>query len=803
MTRNTYTGNGVTTDFTFSFPYLSQSHVLATINGVATTAFTFFSSSTLRFTTAPADGAAVVIYRSTPNSALLADFTAGSAIREQDLELDLQQNLYTSQELKTFVEQQSTAGLQEQITAATNTANTALTVANTQVTFTQSGTGAVSRSVTSKLKDTVSVKDFGAVGDGFTDDTTAVANAIASDTGVIYFPEGTYRVLSGFNSSSPIKIQGEGPGTIIRYEGIGTLFTFSYSQGNESNYSGLAAPFAVDSITLLKVHSNQGDIADCCIELKYTGLAGVIGAHDKLIISDTFIGVDIAYTNPLIGAYWKKALFLNNSAGVYVSNTTIANTVGSAELAAGTRGVHILNSLTAQHNIIRAFQATNFWISRFENGVRAECTVSGIGSTIESVYLSNGEIQSNYAFVGNGVSAGALVNVHMDCMTQAFTLTNTSAFRVTGCDIRSQTGRAASGASSSSMILMSGCSFHTWTGNIIIADNQGLGVFKVGGTWINISGNYLGSSNNGTSKALIVDAGSTNVTARGNQVYGVTGTPPVTDNSGGVASIVWEPTWRHYASGRITGNNEKFILTPNGFLKASSTTFYGDVTSFDEHQFLSDKSTGTRFYSTSASFTGDAVVICADKASNANYRFLTAYSSHASAADAEFILRGDGNGFCDGAWTGGGADYAEYFEWLDGNPENEDRRGISVVLVGDKIKEATDGETPIGVISGNPSVVGDSAWNKWNGKYLRDDYGSYIFEDYEVETEDGETVIQQRRVLNPSFSPDVDYIPREGRPEWDCVGLLGKLRVAKNQAVNPNWIFMREVSPCVYEYLVR
>ena len=41
------------------------------------------------------------------------------------------------------------------------------------VQFTQSGTGAVPRTVESKLQDVVSVKDFGAVGDGVTDDTDA------------------------------------------------------------------------------------------------------------------------------------------------------------------------------------------------------------------------------------------------------------------------------------------------------------------------------------------------------------------------------------------------------------------------------------------------------------------------------------------------------------------------------------------------------------------------------------------------------------------------------------------------------
>ena len=172
-------------------------------------------------------------------------------------------------------------------------------------------------------------------------------------------------------------------------------------------------------------------------------------------------------------------------------------------------------------------------------------------------------------------------------------------------------------------------------------------------------------------------------------------------------------------------------------------------------------------------------------------------------ASIRFALRGDGNAYADGSWNGGGADYAEYFEWYDANPEAEDRRGISVVLDGNKIREAQSGEDPIGIISGNPSVVGDAAWNKWNGKYLRDEYGTYIQEDYEVEDEDGNTVIQQRRKLNPAYDPDTEYIPREQRPEWDCVGLMGKLRIRKGQVTGSRWIKMRDISDSVEEWLVR
>lgn len=58
--------------------------------------------------------------------------------------------------------------------------------------FIQAGTGAIYRSMQSKARDTVSVKDFGATGDGSTDDTAAIQAAINSGAGRILFPSGIY-----------------------------------------------------------------------------------------------------------------------------------------------------------------------------------------------------------------------------------------------------------------------------------------------------------------------------------------------------------------------------------------------------------------------------------------------------------------------------------------------------------------------------------------------------------------------------------------------------------------------------------
>jgi parallel beta-helix repeat protein len=70
--------------------------------------------------------------------------------------------------------------------------------------FIQEGTGAVQRTVESKLQDTVSVKDFGAVGDGVADDTAAIQAAIDSGK-TAYVPKGTYKISATLNLNNGYK----------------------------------------------------------------------------------------------------------------------------------------------------------------------------------------------------------------------------------------------------------------------------------------------------------------------------------------------------------------------------------------------------------------------------------------------------------------------------------------------------------------------------------------------------------------------------------------------------------------------
>lgn len=145
------------------------------------------------------------------------------------------------------------------------------------------------------------------------------------------------------------------------------------------------------------------------------------------------------------------------------------------------------------------------------------------------------------------------------------------------------------------------------------------------------------------------------------------------------------------------------------------------------------------------------------------------------------------DGKCKGssAFVSSGADFAEYFEWTDGNPNNEDRRGKLVTLDGDKIRLATADDTYIlGVVSTIGAYIGNSASEEWQGKYLKDIFGERIMQEVEVPEKTDERTgkvipahTATQFAVNPDYDPDTEYVSREYRREWAAVGLLGQVVV--------------------------
>ena len=94
----TFNGDGSTTDFTFTFDFISSSHVGVEVDGVATSAFSFIGTKQVRMDSAPASGTGNVVIRRTTPTAPLTDFVSGSTLSEGDLDRALLQSLYVSEE---------------------------------------------------------------------------------------------------------------------------------------------------------------------------------------------------------------------------------------------------------------------------------------------------------------------------------------------------------------------------------------------------------------------------------------------------------------------------------------------------------------------------------------------------------------------------------------------------------------------------------------------------------------------------------------------------------------------------------
>ena len=187
-----------------------------------------------------------------------------------------------------------------------------------------------------------------------------------------------------------------------------------------------------------------------------------------------------------------------------------------------------------------------------------------------------------------------------------------------------------------------------------------------------------------------------------------------------------------------------------------------------------------------------------------NYRKFIVGDGNAENARANAFSVDSHGAYVTGQYFTTGADYAEMFEWTDGNPDSQDRIGLFVTLDGEKIRIATDKDTFIlGVTSGNPSVVGDTHDDQWHDMYLYDIYGRPIFEDVlvpeEVHTEVNpdnpeETITyviqeehtERRHKVNPDYNHTKPYAPRSQRPEWSAVGLLGKLVVIDDGSCQVN-----------------
>jgi hypothetical protein len=143
--------------------------------------------------------------------------------------------------------------------------------------FLQDGTNAKPRTVLSKLKDVVSVKDFGAVGDGVADDTAAIQAAINSGAKSVVFPAGVYSTSSQLTLAANQSLQGDGAEVTSIIAKASTDFQYvAYHTGGanikisgitfDANQANRATVLTTTAIPLLLVSVTNCRVSECTFQ---------------------------------------------------------------------------------------------------------------------------------------------------------------------------------------------------------------------------------------------------------------------------------------------------------------------------------------------------------------------------------------------------------------------------------------------------------------------------------------------------------------------------------------------------------
>jgi hypothetical protein len=151
-------------------------------------------------------------------------------------------------------------------------------------TFTATGTGAVTRQISSKLGDLVTPQDFGAVGDGVADDTTAWTNW-QNASGSKYIPAGSYLIS----------------GSVETY--INGTFTENYT-----NYSAGPGALAesganISDTTAIGYNAGRNSYADYCTFVGSESAKNVTGSLNTALGYQSLYSCTTGEYNTAVGAY--------------------------------------------------------------------------------------------------------------------------------------------------------------------------------------------------------------------------------------------------------------------------------------------------------------------------------------------------------------------------------------------------------------------------------------------------------------------------------------------------------------------
>lgn len=247
----------------------------------------------------------------------------------------------------------------------------------------------------------ISVKDFGAVGDGVTDDlsafNSAISSAISSNV-TLTIPQGTYKLSSTITIFGNIKMVGDGHETILSFGNINSygFLLLGLTEGHFSNFkiagTSSRAIQALECSQLkfdkLEVTGGVGDIAHA---------SGFSMQGSEFTISDCYVhsnGNPASYNSGVSGI---EILGEAGSSFIYVSTGTSSQTID------GTRTKIAQKFITSDYKGLVGFTMKLSSNSSFACSVRIETDSGGSPSgTLANVNLIN----SSFSPTSTSVSTG-------------------------------------------------------------------------------------------------------------------------------------------------------------------------------------------------------------------------------------------------------------------------------------------------------------------------------------------------------------------------------------------------------------
>lgn len=236
-----YAANGTQTVYEYSFPIFASEDLKVYFNGapqytgydIADAGTT--SGGTVTFDTAPESGTIITLERRVPLERM-TDFLEGGDFSAQSINNELDYLTASIQQVNRDIapslrysdyEMPAQTILPDRMTRANkalgfdgdgNPVAVSLEGSMAAPNFTAYGIGAINRTTTDKFSERVSVKDFGAYGNGLNDDTLAIQKALSAHASV-YLPPGRYLISGTITLGERQSLSGAGEISVLECNG--------------------------------------------------------------------------------------------------------------------------------------------------------------------------------------------------------------------------------------------------------------------------------------------------------------------------------------------------------------------------------------------------------------------------------------------------------------------------------------------------------------------------------------------------------------------------------------------------------